>query len=109
MRLAHHRPGRAAGARSAINGPAFLAYVRQFLAPVLSPGDVVVLDNLSSHKVSGVREAIEARDATLLYLRDSGSSQAQPYRQPLVFATTVAGRHSYPAPPGAIYQSPQPP
>jgi len=53
---------------SAINGPAFLAYVRQFLAPALSPGDVVVLDNLSSHKVSGVREAIEARNATLLYL-----------------------------------------
>ena len=53
---------------SAINGAAFLAYVRQFLAPELSPGDVVVLDNLSSHKVSGVREAIEARGATLLYL-----------------------------------------
>jgi transposase len=53
---------------SAINGPAFLAYVRQFLAPELSPGDVVVLDNLSSHKVSGVREAIEAQGAKLLYL-----------------------------------------
>ncbi len=49
-------------------GTAFLAYVRQFLVPELSPGDVVVLDNLSSHKVSGVREAIEARGATLLYL-----------------------------------------
>lgn len=53
---------------SAINGRAFLAYVRQFLAPELSPGDVAVLDNLSSHKVSGVCEAIEARGATLLYL-----------------------------------------
>lgn len=52
----------------AINGPAFLAYVIQFLTPELSPGDIVVLDNLSSHKVSGVREAIEARGATLLYL-----------------------------------------
>ncbi len=52
----------------AINGAAFLAYVEQFLAPTLSRGDVVVLDNLSSHKVSGVREAIEARGATLLYL-----------------------------------------
>ncbi len=52
----------------AINGAAFLAYVEQFLAPTLSPGDVVVLDNLSSHKVSGVREAIEACGATLLYL-----------------------------------------
>jgi hypothetical protein len=36
--------------------------------PTLQPGDVVVLDNLSSHKVSGVREAIEAAGATLLYL-----------------------------------------
>ena len=52
----------------AINGAAFLAYVEQFLVPTLTLGDVVVLDNLSSHKVSGVREAIEASGATLLYL-----------------------------------------
>src|SRR3954464_222863 len=52
----------------AMNGPAFLAYTQQFLAPTLRPGDIVVLDNLSSHKVSGVREAIEQAGATLLYL-----------------------------------------
>jgi transposase len=52
----------------AMNGPAFLAYTEQFLAPTLRPGDVVVLDNLSSHKVSGVREAIEGAGATVLYL-----------------------------------------
>lgn len=52
----------------AMNGETFLAYVEQFLAPTLSPGDVVIMDNLPSHKVSGVREAIEARGATLLYL-----------------------------------------
>ena len=52
----------------AMNGAAFLAYVEQFLVPTLSPDDVVVLDNLSSHKVSGVREAIEQVGATLLYL-----------------------------------------
>ena len=55
-----------------LDGPmtdeAFLAYVRQFLAPVLSKGDVVVLDNLAAHKVSGVREAIRATGANLLYL-----------------------------------------
>ncbi len=51
-----------------INGAAFLAYVEQFLVPTLTPGDVVVLDNLSSHNVSGVREAVEASGATLLYL-----------------------------------------
>ncbi len=52
----------------AINGETFLAYVQQMLAPTLSPGDIVVLDNLSSHKAKGVREAVEARGATLLYL-----------------------------------------
>jgi transposase len=52
----------------AINGELFLAYVEQMLAPTLSPGEIVVLDNLSSHKVTGVREAVEARGATLLHL-----------------------------------------
>ena len=52
----------------AIDGQSFLAYAEQFLAPALRPGDVVVMDNLGSHKVAGVREAVEARGATLLYL-----------------------------------------
>ena len=52
----------------AINGPRFLAYVEQALAPTLRPGDVVVLDNLRAHKVKGVREAIAAAGAELLYL-----------------------------------------
>jgi transposase len=52
----------------AINGAAFLAYIEQILTPTLTSGDVVVLDNFSSHKVSGVREAIETCGATLLYL-----------------------------------------
>lgn len=52
----------------AINGAIFRAYVEQMLAPALAPGDVVVMDNLSSHKVAGVREAVEAAGATLLYL-----------------------------------------
>ena len=51
-----------------MNGNAFLAYVEQILAPSLQPGDIVVLDNLSAHKVPRVREAIEAAQATLLYL-----------------------------------------
>jgi len=46
----------------------FLAYVEQVLSPVLKPGDVVVMDNLSSHKVDGVRESIEKAGAELLYL-----------------------------------------
>ena len=52
----------------AINGRAFRAWVEQFLAPELRAGDVVVMDNLGSHKVTGVRQAIEAAGATLRYL-----------------------------------------
>ena len=52
----------------AINGELFLAYVEQVLAPTLTRGDIVVMDNLGSHKVAGVRKAIEAAGARLLYL-----------------------------------------
>jgi transposase len=51
-----------------MTGPAFRAYVEQFLAPALAPGDVVVLDNLAAHKVDGVHQAIRAAGASLLYL-----------------------------------------
>ena len=51
-----------------INGPLFRAWVEQHLAPVLNSGDIVVMDNLSSHKVVGIREAIEAAGAELRYL-----------------------------------------
>lgn len=51
-----------------INGETFEAYVRQHLAPALIPNDIVVMDNLSSHKLAGVREAIEAAGAQLVYL-----------------------------------------
>jgi transposase len=51
-----------------INGATFLAWVQQLLVPTLRQGDIVVMDNLSSHKVKGVREAIEAAGANLRYL-----------------------------------------
>jgi transposase len=51
-----------------INGAAFRAYIEQFLAPTLLPGDIVVADNLGSHKVAGVRAAIEARGADFVLL-----------------------------------------
>jgi len=51
-----------------MNGEVFLAYVRQHLVPTLRPGDTVVMDNLSSHKRTGVREAIEEVGAKLEYL-----------------------------------------
>ncbi len=52
----------------AINGAVFKAYVAQQLVPVLKPGDIVVMDNLSSHTIAGVREAIRAAGADVLYL-----------------------------------------
>ena len=51
-----------------MDGDAFRAYVEQILAPELTAGDVVIMDNLPAHKVQGVREAIEAVGATLMYL-----------------------------------------
>jgi transposase len=51
-----------------INGCAFQAYVDQVLVPELRPGDVVVMDNLGSHKGAGIRAAIEKVGASLLYL-----------------------------------------
>ena len=51
-----------------INGAAFQAYVDQVLVPELEPGDIVVMDNLGSHKGAGIRAAIEAAGASLLYL-----------------------------------------
>ncbi|WP_420966021.1 IS630 family transposase [Bradyrhizobium sp. B120] len=51
-----------------MDGDAFLAYVEQLLAPSLRPGDTVIMDNLPAHKVHGVREAIQAVGASLLYL-----------------------------------------
>jgi len=52
----------------AMNGAYFLAYVEQVLAPTLRKGDIVFADNLPAHKVTGVREAIEAAGATLRLL-----------------------------------------
>jgi transposase len=52
----------------AMNGTIFLAWIEQMLAPTLVPGDIVVMDNLPAHKVGGVRKAIEAHGAELLYL-----------------------------------------
>ena len=51
-----------------MTGEAFLAYVEQVLVPSLKPGDIVIMDNLASHKVAGVRTAIEAADASLVLL-----------------------------------------
>jgi transposase len=51
-----------------INGQSFLAYVEQFLVPTLRPGDIVIIDNLGSHKAKRTRQAIRAAGAKLLFL-----------------------------------------
>lgn len=51
-----------------MDGVCFLAYVEQVLVPELTPGDVVIMDNLPAHKVGGVRQAIETAGARLIYL-----------------------------------------
>jgi transposase len=63
---------RGAFAAAIFDGPTdrevFLAYVQQVLVQELRPGDIVIMDNLQPHKAAGVRQAIEAAGATLLYL-----------------------------------------
>jgi transposase len=66
--LRHDRIAAPAVFDGPINGETFLAWVHQCLVSMLRPGDIVVLDNLSSHKVAGVRAAIEAAGAVLRYL-----------------------------------------
>ena len=51
-----------------MNGDAFLVYIEKILVPALTPGDIVIMDNLAAHKVQGVRTQIEAAGASLLYL-----------------------------------------
>src|SRR6202521_1300264 len=66
--LRHHQLTAPMVADGPIDGEMFLAYVRQFLCPTLRTGDVIILDNLSSHKVAGVKDAIATAGATMLYL-----------------------------------------
>lgn len=51
-----------------MNGEIFTTYLRRCLVPTLSPGDIVIMDNLASHKVAGVRSIIEEAGAALVYL-----------------------------------------
>lgn len=53
---------------AATDGEVFATYLQRVLCPKLRPGDVLVMDNLSAHKVAGIRELIQARGAKLIYL-----------------------------------------
>ena len=61
--------GPAVAIPGAVDGAAFIAYAERVLAPSLRPGQVVILDNLSAHKSEGVRTAVEAVGARLLFCR----------------------------------------
>lgn len=61
-------PAALSSIEQAMDGAAFLTFVREALVPTLRKGDVVVMDNLGAHKVAGVKEAIETAGARLLYL-----------------------------------------
>ena len=52
----------------AMNGQAFLVYISEVLAPTLRTGDIVICDNLSSHKIAGIAEALQSVGASLRYL-----------------------------------------
>ena len=65
-----------------MNGAKFLAYVEQCLAPTLKRKDIVMIDNLPAHKAAGIREAIQARGATLRYLPQY-SPDLNPIEMPL--------------------------
>ena len=72
----------------AVNVDLFVAYVQQHLVKVLKPGDIVVMDNLSSHKRVEVRQAIEAAKCELRYLAVHNSPDLNPIE--LAFAKMIA-------------------
>jgi len=76
---------------SPTDGEVFTAYVEQVLGPKLKPGDIVVMDNLSAHKVAGIRELIEGYGAQLLYLPPY-SPDLNPHRASLVQVQAVLAR-----------------
>jgi hypothetical protein len=73
----------------AMTGKKFLAYVEKCLAPTLKRKDIVMIDNLPAHKAAGIREAIEARGATLRYL-PKYSPDLNPIEMPLSSKLTCA-------------------
>jgi transposase len=54
--------------QGAMNGSIFTDYIKNHLVPLLKPRDVVIMDNLRTHKIAGIKEAIEGAGATILYL-----------------------------------------
>ena len=79
-----------------MDGPHFLAYVEQILAPTLKKGQIVFLDNVSTHKVDGVEEAIEARGARAVFpasLQPGSQSHRTTLRKTQSVLTQNEGAH----------------
>lgn len=76
-----------------INGVRFQAYVEQALVPTLKPGDVVVLDNLGSHKGTAVRQAIRNAGAHLIFL-PKYSPDLNPIEQVFAKLKTLLRKHA---------------
>jgi DDE superfamily endonuclease len=83
---------------SPTDGDVFLAYLEEVLCPCLRPGHIVIADNLSAHKVDGVRERIEAAGATLLYLPTTLLAGLQSHRKSLVQDQTAPPQSQGPHP-----------
>ena len=86
-----------------INGERFHAYVEQFLAPTLKPGDVVILDNLGSHKGKAVRRTIRSIGARLVFLPNTRptstrSSRSSPSSKPCCESRAPEATKPYPKP-----------
>ena len=79
------------------DGPTFIAYVEQVLTPTLKKGDIVFMDNLRTHKVDGVRQAIEAVGASVRYLPAYSPGRSHPFEQAFSKLKT-AMRRARPAP-----------
>lgn len=86
-----------------INGRSFCAYIEQFLAPVLRPEDIVGANNFGSHRVAGVRDTIEARRASLLFLPPY-SPDLNPIQQVFSKLKTLL-RHAEPRTRETLWQS----
>ena len=97
-----------------INGERFHAYVEQFLVPTLKPGDVVILDNLGSHKGKAVRMAIRDVGARLVFLPNTRptstrSSRSSPSSKPCCERRKREATRRYPAPAAKSSPNSRPP
>jgi transposase len=79
----------------AMNGPTFLAYVKQCLVPTLKRGDIVAVDNLPVHRVAGIAEAIKDAGATLVFCRPIRLTSTPSRRPSAIEGASASGSRTY--------------